>query len=366
MDFTLSSEQAALRESVERFIERDYGWEQRHAVISSTDGLSSAHWGMFAELGWLGAGLAEEVGGFGGGAVENAILLESFGRGLVVEPMVAHIVAANVLARSNAARAAELLREMIMGERRVVLAHGEGMRDSLTATQTRFAGQRISGRTTMVEGAGGGDMLIVSAIGDDGVLALYLVDPASPGVSVRRYRTIDNHRAADIVFDAASPVCALTFDGDAGAVLSVALDQGIVALCAEAVGSMEAALMMTRDYLQTRKQFGVAIGSFQALQHRMADMLIDTEMARSILYHALGAMEDDTATRRSAVAAAKALIGPAGVRVAAGAIQLHGGIGMSEEYAVGHFYKRLYAIERLWGDSALHLESFATRADVRL
>ena len=370
MDFTLSDEQQALRDSVDRFAARDYGWEQRGALLR-TGGPSPVHWATFADLGWLGAGLPEEADGFGGGAVADSILLEAFGRALVVEPLVPHIVAANLLSRATGEEPRRQLAAMVAGERRIVLAHSEGaMHDagieaSLTISTEGF---RLEGVKTLVQGGDAADMLVVSARrADNGDLALCLVDREASGVERHEYRMVDNHRAADFRFDGVlvETDSVLAFPDGTDAVLDVAQDRGIVALCAEAVGAMDAALWITRDHLLARHQFGVPLATFQALRHRMADMLIESQMARSLLFHALAHFDDDSEAiaRERAVSAAKARIGAAGVVVAGGAIQLHGGIGMTEEYIVGHYYKRLFAIARLMGSEEIHLRRFAAATD---
>ncbi|MFN3387580.1 MAG: acyl-CoA dehydrogenase family protein [Allosphingosinicella sp.] len=363
MDFTLSPEQEALRDSVARFAARDYGWEQRAAIVRSVAGRFPGHWATFAELGWLGAGLSEEAGGFGGGAAENAIIMEALAPALAVEPLVPHIVASRLLSRSSSAAAQKHLAAMVMGERRVVLAHGEGMGlgEPIATTLSDPAGNgmwRLNGRKSVVLGAEGADSLIVSARRSDGELLLCLVDSSAQGIAIQPYRLVDNHRAGDVVLQdvAVAPDQVLALPADA---LDEALDHGIVALCAEAVGVMEAALWLTRDYLLTRKQFGTNLSAFQALQHKMADMLIETEMARSILFQALASVEDDDPdVRRRGVSAAKALVSEAGLAVGAAAIQLHGAIGMTEEYIVGHYYKRLFAIARLLGTGDHHLARY--------
>ncbi|MFN3727638.1 MAG: acyl-CoA dehydrogenase family protein [Allosphingosinicella sp.] len=362
MDFTLSPEQEALRDSVTRFAARDYGWEQRADILRSGHG-SLRHWATFAELGWLGAGLSEEAGGFGGGAVENAVIMEALAPALAVEPLVPHIIAARLLSRSTSALGCEQLAAMVLGERRVVLAHGEGAGpgEPIATTLSDPTGngiRHLSGRKFVVLGAEGADSLLVSAQASDGELVLCLIDTSAQGAAIQPYRLVDNHRAADVIVDnvEVAPDQILNLPADA---LDEALDHGTVALCAEAVGVMNAAVWLTRDYLLTRKQFGTTLSAFQALQHKMADMLIETEMARSILFQALASVEnDDPDVRRRGVSAAKALVSEAGLAVGAAAIQLHGAIGMTEEYIVGHYYKRLFAIARQLGTGDHHLARY--------
>lgn len=375
MNFDLTPEQQALADSVARFVEREYDWDTRTRVIRSETGLDPAHWATFAELGWLGAGLPEEAGGFGGGAVENAVIAQALGKGLVTEPFAAHVIAARLLGGVG-----DLIEPLVMGETRIAVAvHEPGARGDFRAVSTRCepaaGGYRLRGRKSLVEAATVADRLLVPATGPEGGadgLALFLVDMAAPGVARQPYRLLDNRRVCDIDLDVTVPADALILSGPAaGRAFEAAVDHGTLALCAEALGAMEAALWQTRDYLKTRKQFGVALSGFQALQHRMADMLIELEMTRSLLFHALGAMARDEsgddaalgAARRVAVSALKARTGQAGLFVGGQAIQLHGGIGVTEELPISHYYRRLYVIARLFGDADLHRDRFAAAVD---
>lgn len=370
MDFTYTSEQEALRDSVRRFVEREYDWEARTRAIRLPNGTAPAHWPVFAELGWLGAGLSEEAGGFGGGAVENALIMEELGRALATEPFIAHVIATNLLSASDNPAAAELIAALVMGEKRAVPAIQEvAGRGDFRVVETRATpvqgGWTIDGAKALVEGGALADRLLVSARDADDV-ALFLVDPSASGVTRRDYRTVDNRHVADFTFDGVSlDADARLIAGNAGAdAIERAVDHGIVALCGEALGAMNATMWATRDYLRTRKQFGVTIGSFQALQHRMADMLIEVELTRSILFQALAGLElDDADARRAAVSAAKVQVATGGVFVAGQAIQLHGGIGVTEELNVSHYYRRLYVIARQFGDAEMHLARFATATD---
>ncbi|HET6969797.1 MAG TPA: acyl-CoA dehydrogenase [Phenylobacterium sp.] len=375
MDFSLTPEQQQLKESVRRFCEREYGFEARNALLRGPDGFSRRHWATFAELGWLGAGLPEALGGYGGGAVENALILEELGRSLVLEPFLACAVAAvqAVAAQAAGAEREALLGAIVGGEAIAVLAHAEpGARgDADGHVETRAervgGGWRLSGTKSFVLGGPTADVLIVSArtagaAGDRDGISLFRVDPGLSGVERRDYRAVDGRRVADFVFDRAD----LGADAARGAVgqaadaLELAFDHATVGLCAEALGAMDAALWITRDYLKTRQQFGVTLNTFQALQHRMADMLVETELARSMLYRALAALETkDPIERRKGVSAAKAQIGEAGYFVGGQAVQLHGGIGVTEEYVVGHHFKRLTLARGLFGTTDTHLARFA-------
>jgi alkylation response protein AidB-like acyl-CoA dehydrogenase len=370
MNFTRTQEQKALQESVRRFVERDYSFEHRNALLRGAQDRSREAWAVFAELGWLGAGLSEEMGGYGGGAVENALILEELGRGLVLEPFLPVLGAVQALSALAPVRQ-DLLDAIVAGESITVLAHAEaGARgaDETVETAARRDGDgwRLTGAKHFVLGGTSADRLLVSArtAGDaddrDGI-SLFVVATDAPGVTRRDYRAVDGRRVADFSFDTAVGAEALIGpEGGAIDAIERALDHLIVGACAEALGAMEAALWMTRDYLKTRKQFGVTLNTFQALQHRMADMLVETELARSMLYRALAALaETDPIERRKGVSAAKAQIGEAGYFVGGHAIQLHGGIGVTEEYAVGHFFKRLTLVRSYGGSSDKHLARFA-------
>jgi alkylation response protein AidB-like acyl-CoA dehydrogenase len=363
MDFAYTSEQEALRDSVRRFAERECGWEERFRLIRSPEGFAPGHWATFAELGWLGAGLSEAAGGFGGSATENALIAEEMGRALITEPFIAHVVATQLLAAIGDVAASDLIAALVMGEQRIVpaLQEPDGRGDWRTVA-TQSDGATLTGTKSLVEGASVADKLIVSARNADGV-ALYLVDPKDEGVTLSPYRTLDNHRVADVRF-ANAPARLLADGAVAQAAIETAIDHGLLALCGEALGIMDAALWATRDYLKVRKQFGTALGNFQVLQHRMADMLIETEMSRSILLHALGALEDgDPLVRAAAVSAAKVQVSTGGLFVTRQAIQLHGGIGVTEELNISHHYRRLYVIARQLGDDDLHIARFAQATD---
>lgn len=371
MDFHLSAEQEALRDSVLRFVEREYDWERRQALVRSPQGRDPAHWGTFAELGWLGAGLGEAAGGFGGGIVEDAVIAEQLGRGLVTEPFLAHVVASHLLAGADGESVAQTLASTIMGETIVVPAlqepAGRGNHEIVETTVQRDSdGWLLTGAKSLVEGGAVAARLIVSARDQQGGIGLYLVDPAAAGIDRRDYRTIDNRRVSDFHFTGVrlEPTAALSAGADTECLIESAIDRGTVAMCSEALGIMDAALWSTRDYLRTRKQFGVAIGTFQVPQHRMADMLIEVELMRSILFTAMGAIEqEDANARRRAVSAAKVQLKKGGLFVTAQAIQLYGGIGVTEELKISHFYKRLYVMARQFGDEEFHLNRFVSATD---
>ena len=366
MDFAYTAEQTALRDSVRRFVEREYDWERRFAIIRSEHGIAPGHWATFAELGWLGAGLGEEAGGFGGGPVENALIAEELGRGLVTEPFIGHVLATQLLAAIQSDETSELLAALVMGEQRAAAALQEPIgRGDWRIVEARAdragASPVVSGVKSLVEGAAEADVFLVSARGEHGA-ELYLVRADAPGIKLHGYRTIDNRRVCDLHLDKA-PARLLPCGTAAESAIALAADHAVAALCGEALGIMDAALWATRDYLKVRKQFGTPIGTFQVLQHRMADMLIEVEMTRSALFHAHGAMAAPAPVRMAAVSAAKVQASTGGLFVGQQAIQLHGGIGVTEELNISHFYRRLHVIARQWGDADLHLARFAQATD---
>jgi alkylation response protein AidB-like acyl-CoA dehydrogenase len=358
MDFSFTHEQQALADSVRRYGERDYGFEARRKLLAGTEGFSRDNWRNFAELGWLGAGLSEEAGGFGGGPIETMIILEQMGRALMLEPFLSCAVVAvqAILAQATPEQRDALLPAIVAGEMVVALANGP------SAEAIRMGdGYVLNGRADFVLGGPSADLLLVTARSGAGV-SLFQVDPACPGAARHDYHAVDGRRVSDIVLESvkAAPDALLGWEGTAAAAVALAEDHAAMGLCAEAVGAMDAALWLTRDYLKTRRQFGTALSEFQVLQHRMADMLIETELARSMLYRGVAALgETDPAARRKGVSAAKVYVGEAGCFVGAQAIQLHGGIGVTEEHVVGHYFKRLTLVRGLFGTTDSHLARFA-------
>lgn len=366
MDFDLTDEQRLLSESVTRFIADRYGFEERHRIMKEPEGWSRAVWRELAELGLLGLPFAEEDGGFGGGGVETMLVMEALGRGLVVEPYFATVVlAGGALAMAgNAAQKAERIPAIVAGEKIMALAHHEpgGPRHS-TGAQVRATregeGWRITGRKISVIHGASADELVVSAATGDGV-SLFLVDASAGGVRVTPRRGYDGMPLADISFDVTVAADALLGEPGQGAVILEALfERANAALAAEAVGVMADTLDLTVEYLKTRRQFGVAIGSFQALQHRAVDMLIQVELSRSMATLAALSLDRDADERRRNIAAAKVQIGRSGRFVGQQAVQLHGAIGITAEYKVGHAFKRLTAIDALFGDADHHLDRLA-------
>ena len=376
MDFELKAEQEQLRDMLQRYVRKDYGFEARRRIVASPEGFSREVWKSFAELGLLGIGIPEDQGGIGGGAIETFLVMESLGTGLVVEPYLPSVVLGAGLVRDagTAAQKAAILPAVASGELRLALAHHEpGGRFDLerVATQAKRSGSgyTLNGKKAVALGGESADKLIVSAkapspLGEgrgEGV-SLFLVDAKAKGVTRTGYHTRDSHRAADIALDGVVVDASnlLGSEGEGLALVERAVDRGIAALCAEAVGCMDALNAQTLEYLKTRKQFGVAIGTFQVLKHRMADMFIAAAQARSMAYlAAMRADEADAATRRHAISAAKALVGKSARAVGQGAVQLHGGMGVVDELIVSHYFRRLTAINTTFGDTDHHLARFS-------
>jgi alkylation response protein AidB-like acyl-CoA dehydrogenase len=369
MDFNLNSEQRLLQDSVRRFIGREYGFEARAALVRAQRGGSADNWRTFADNGWLAAALPEQFGGLGGSLLETAIIAQEFGRGLVIEPYLgcAVLAAQTLVAGGTAAQKERLLPSLADGSRRIALAYSEpgsrGMPQPVTTRAERNAsGLALHGRKSLVLGGLGAQAFIVSARlagagSDPQNLTLLLVEADRPGVKRQALPLHDGTWVEELTFDGVQ-LAADEVLGEPGCglpALRTGLAHGTVALCAELVGAMEKAVEVTAEYLKTRQQFGVAIGTFQALQHRLADMAAEMELARSMLFAALASVENDVPfTRQATLSAAKALIGRAARNVCGQAIQLHGGIGVTEEYLVGHFFKRAVVADLLLGSSERH------------
>jgi pimeloyl-CoA dehydrogenase small subunit len=374
MDFSFTSEQDMLRDSVRRLIGDSYSLDKRRAYAAMPKGFSSENWRRYAELGLLAIPFAEEDGGVGGGGVETMVVMETFGRGLVVEPYLSTVVLGGGLVRLGASEAVRrlLIPDLIAGDLLLAFAHGEPqarytLSEVATTARKDGGGYVLSGRKSVVLNGDSADRFVVSArtagsSGDREGITLFLVDRTAGGVDVRGYATNDGARAAEIALDnvAVSADRIIGVPDGALPLIERAVDQAIAALCAEAVGIMGALYELTTDYLKTRQQFGAPIGTFQALQHRLVDMLIACEQARSMACLAAMTWDEVDATRRARVmAAAKTTIGRSGRFVGQQSIQLHGGIGMTNEYIAGHYFKRLTMIDVQFGNADHHLTRFA-------
>jgi pimeloyl-CoA dehydrogenase small subunit len=374
MDFDFTEEQRLLDETVRRLVKDEYTFEKRKAYLAESDGFSRKLWARYAEIGLLGLPFAESEGGFGGSAVETMIVMESFGRGLVLEPFLATVVLGGSLVTlaGSPAQRKTILPAIAAGKLLLAFGHGERqarymLSDVATTARRDGGGFVLDGKKGVVLHGASADKFIVSARTaggprDKSGIGLFLVDAKAKGVSVRGYPTVDGLRAAEVTLEGVRVDADAVLGPPEGGYASIerTVDRAIAALAAEAVGIMETLNATTLEYLKTRKQFGVPIGSFQALQHRMADMMVEQEQAKSMAtLAALSADLDDAKERRRVISAAKVQIGKSGRFVGQQAIQLHGGIGMTDEYVAGHYFKRLTMIDQTFGDVDHHLDRFA-------
>lgn len=369
MHFEFKEEQLQFADALKRWIARDYSFEQRRAIVRSAQGTSSQAWATLAELGMTALPVPEAQGGFDGTAVDLFVVMRELGRGLVVEPYFATVLGSRFLTLGGAHGA--LLEQVAGGALKLACALGERqarheLRDILTSAQALDGGWRLSGeKTAVVHGAEAG-VLVVSARSagsqrDEAGITLFAVPADAPGVQLSAYRTLDGQRAANLRLDGVQ-LGADSVIGAPGAgwdILEAAADYGAGLLCAEAFGAMEALFEATLDYLKTRQQFGVPIGKFQALQHRMADMVIHLEQAHSMALLAAATLDGaDAEERRRVVSAAKYRVGQAARFIGQQAVQLHGGMGVTDELAASHYFKRLSMIELTLGDRDHHLARF--------
>lgn len=364
MDFNLTDEQQMLRDAVRRFAQEQYTFEARRRWLESEPGFGHENWRSYAELGWLALGLPEDVGGLDCSFVETALVMEEFGRVLALEPYASSaILCARIVDVSgNGEHRAELLPALGEGKLRMALVHSEAdARYNVATVQSTTAkrsgdGYVLDGVKTLAFDAPAASQLIVSARLDDG-FGLFVVPRDASGVSLNAYPLIDGMHAADVEFKAVRlPASALLVEpARALGVLEEAIDRTVLAQVAEALGAMEAVLEITNAYIKQRVQFGQPIGKFQALQHRMAEMFVEVQETRSILYRGMALLDAAPAERKRAISSAKVVASNAAKFVGAQGIQLHGGIGMTEEYAVGHYYKKLIAFEKRYGDTEYHV-----------
>ena len=370
MNFEYSEEQQQLADALRKYLANEYDFEKRKAIIRSDSGASDSVWSTFAEMGLTAIALPEADGGFGGGAVDLMAAMEACGEALVVEPLLDNVgLAARLVSQAGSTeQRAALLPGVAAGTRRMAFAYLEPGRRYETAPQGTTAraeggGWILDGEKSVAIGAPSADQLIVSARTGKGT-SLFIVDRTAPGVTLNACRTVDGQRAADIRFTGVKlPAQALLGTADAAQpVIEDTLDFATALLCADAIGAMKFANDTTLEYLKTRKQFGVAIGTFQALQHRMVDMYVVCEQARSMVIYAAAKVDQatDPVERRRAVSAAKIKVADAARQVSQESVQLHGGMGMTEEMKVSHCFRRLTTITHRFGDADHHLERYAS------
>lgn len=370
MDFNFTEEQDMVRDGLSRLVREQYDWETRRKAIASRVGWRPEIWAQLAELGILGMPFSEADGGFGGGAVDAMIVMQEFGKGLVIEPFVPTVVCAGGFLKhaGTPAQKEEHIGAIVAGSRVFAFAHAEprgryDYADLETTAKKDGGGYLLNGHKAVVIGAPWASHLIVTARTSgarrdrDGV-SVFVVDKATPGIVTRDYETVDGRRASEVYFEnAAIPADALI--GEEGASLPLierVTDEAIAALCAEACGAMTVAHAMTVEYSRQRKQFGVPIGSFQVLQHRMVDMYTAYEQSVSLTYLATLRLEASDTDRKRAVSAAKVGVGQAARLIGQDAVQIHGGNGVTDEYAIGHYFKRLTIFDSEFGNVDHHLK----------
>lgn len=370
MDFELSQEQVLLRDSVVRFVQDNYAFSQRQAYAASALGYSDDNWSTFAEMGWLALSFAEENGGLGGSIVDLTVVSEALGTGITLEPLVPTVLlgAKMVEALAEERQKAEILPEVAAGNLKLALAYGEpSARYDLNHVETsaRSAGDGyvLNGRKAVVFHAASCDRFVVIARTSGGTsdkqgISAFLVEAEARGLRRQDYPMVDGQRASDIWFDNVKAEL-LGQEGAAFEALQATIDVACCAICAEAVGAMQAVLDITKDYAGTRKQFGRAIGDNQVIQHRLVDMFTAVEESKAITDMTAMRLDEASGDTSAAVSAMKAKVGEAARFVGAQGVQVHGGIGMTDEYPIGHYFKRLMAIDTMFGDANHHLNRFA-------
>ena len=379
MDFSLSEEQAMLADSISRFIDTDYDFDTRQKIAASDGGFSPKMWRTFAELGWTAVPFAESDGGLDGGPVELMLMMEQFGRGLVVEPFLANIVlAGGVLRRiANAEQKARWLAPLIAGDLQAAFAVVEpqsrfDVANTASIAEASGDGYRLNGAKSVVLNGGAADLLVVPARTsgsqvDQGGITLFAIPADTRGVTRTSYTTVDGLQAAEIFLAdvTVSKDAVLGEIGNAFETIATVIDEATLAVSAEALGIMQIMHDRTVEYSKSRVQFGVPIGSFQALQHRMVDSLMACEQSRSLLYWCVMLNLSDDPRYRSAISALKYQVGTAGVKVAEEAVQIHGGMGVTWELDIAHYLKRMTAINIMFGNADYHLDRYVAAGDAQ-
>ena len=376
MDFSYSEVQQMLQDSVKKFVSKNYDFDTRTKIIDSNSGYSEENWKLFAELGWLTVPFSEEDGGLGGSAVDLMVMMEEFGKANLVEPYLPSVVLCGCLISELATGEVkdQMLGKLVGGDLQLALAASEtGSRfnTSKVATTARSNGNNvvINGKKIAVLNGSNADELLVVARESGGEadadgISIFLINPETPGVTIRPFTNIDGQKSSEIDFTDVTVAAAarLGEQGNALTAIEKVTDKAIIAVSAEAVGVLETLLQKTVEYSKTRKQFGTVIGTFQALQHRMADMFIECQLARSIVVMAAMKLDGSVGQREKtkAVSAAKSRVGKAIRAVSQEAVQIHGGIGVTNELDVGHYFKRATALEIMFGNTDYHVERYAS------
>ena len=372
MDFTFNEEQSLIQDQVDQFVQKEYDWETRQSLSNSELGFGEDNWKKFAELGWLGISVSEDSGGFGGSAIESMLIMEAFGKGLVVEPFLETVIMAGGLIDDHGSdqQKSSFLEPAIAGEMHLALAYAEpqsrfNLSDVVTEAKADGDNFIINGYKSVVMNGPSADQIIVSARTsgtqlDENGISLFIIDTNASGLDKTNYKTVDGRRASDLTFENVSVSKEnLIGDQDKGfEILDSAIDKAILAISAEAVGAMEVLYKTTVEYTKTREQFGTAIGKFQVLQHRMVDMFMEYEQCKSLLYMATMKHEEKAEDAKKAISGLKYQVGKAGKFIGQQAVQLHGGMGVTDELNVGHYFKRLTTVGTIFGNADYHLKKY--------
>ena len=374
MNFELSEEQKMIQQSVERFVQENYDLSNRIKISSEDPGFSKEYWSSMAELGWLGLAFSEEDGGFGGNQIDTLVLMEQFGKGLVLEPFLANVVLGGGSIKRGASKEIKdsIIPSLIDGSLQITLAYAEeqsrfDIEDVATAAREENGGFIINGKKSMVLNAESADKIVVvartsgSQVDEEGI-SLFVVDADAEGIEKENFPTVDGLRASEIIFkDVKVESTSLIGEKDKGfSILQAVVNDAILALAAEAVGAMEVLYKDTVEYTQQREQFDHPLSDFQVLQHRMVDMFMEYEQCKSLLFRATMETVQDPSLSQRTVHALKHLIGKSGIFVGESAVQLHGGMGVTEELRIGHFFKRLLVIDSQFGNADFHLDKFTS------
>ena len=374
MDFTFNEEQSLIQDQVDQFVQKEYDWETRQALSNSDLGFGEDNWKKFADLGWLGICVSEDSGGFGGSSIESMLIMEAFGKGLVVEPFLETVIMSGGLIDDHGSdeQKSSVLEPAISGEMHLALAYAEpqsrfNLSDVVTEAKSDGDSFILNGYKSVVMNGPSADKIIISARSsgaqlDESGISLFIVDANSDGLNKTNYKTVDGRRASDLTLENVSvSKSSLIGDQDKGfAILDSAIDKAILAISAEAVGAMEVLYKTTVEYTKTREQFGTAIGKFQVLQHRMVDMFMEYEQCKSLLYMATMKHEEGAEDAKKAISGLKYQVGKAGKFIGQQAVQLHGGMGVTDELNVGHYFKRLTTVGTIFGNTDYHLKKYTS------
>ena len=374
MDFTFNEEQTLIQDQVDQFIQKEYDWETRQSLSNSELGFGDNNWQKFAELGWLGISTSEDNGGFGGSAIESMLIMEAFGKGLVVEPFLETIIMSGGLIDEHGSdqQKSSILEPAIAGQLHLALAYAEpqsrfNLSDVVTEAKSDGDNFILNGYKSVVMNGPSANKIIISArtsgtqLEENGI-TLFIVNGDSEGLNKTNYKTVDGRRASDLTIENVS----VSKDDIVGQIdegfdiLDSSIDRAILAISAEAVGAMEVLYKTTVEYTKTREQFGTSIGKFQVLQHRMVDMFMEYEQCKSLLYMATMKHEEGSADAKKAISGLKYQVGKAGRFIGQQAVQLHGGMGVTDELNVGHYFKRLTTVGTIFGNSDYHLKKYTS------